>query len=78
MPDQNSLEIWTVCFSPADYPRQFTARRSIVKSGGFTVLTDELIVKPTLGAVRAELLVKGLVRIARHEGDDPVIVETWI
>ena len=66
------MNIWTVYYSPADYPGKFVARRWILDMPTTDVLVDD-----TLPALR-ERLPPGLYRMNRNPQDDPVIIETWI
>ena len=67
------VTIWTVYDHPRDYPREFVARKWVGDQA-----TPEIICAHTLGALRASMQAKGLYRLARHDSDDPVIVETWL
>jgi hypothetical protein len=72
------LFTWTIYDHPKDYPDHFVARKwSIGTKPGEPEATDEVIVRPTLDEVRA-LLPPALYCVARNEGDDPVVVETWL
>jgi len=74
----SNLEMWTIYDHPKDYPDHFVARKWLIGSKRTRPeATDELIVRSTLNEVRS-LLPPGLYCLARNEGDDPVIVETWL
>lgn len=77
---RDSLSIWTVYQKPLDYPGQFVARRweSLVENGApVSRATADVLVAPDLDGLRAQLPA-GLVRLERQQGDDPVIVESWV
>lgn len=67
------FSLWTVYERPSDFPNSFVARR-------FTLAgpTDDLIIGPTLDALRQRLAACGLYMIPRSPDDDPVIVESWL
>ena len=67
------LEIWVVTANPKDYPGCFVARKWVGKRP-----SDEFIVTAKLNPLRRQLEERGLVKLMRMEGDDPVIVETWL
>lgn len=69
---QDASTIWVIYDQPQGYPAQFVARRWV----GLTPTIDVLVAED-LGALR-KMLPPGLFPMSRHEGDDPVIVETWI
>lgn len=76
------LATYTIYERPKDFPRSFVVRRWTMRSGVADPTPDlePLIIAPTLDTARAalELRVPGLFCLTREEGDDPVIVETWI
>lgn len=67
-----SFEIWTVYDHPADWPDWFVARKWVLDTP-----TGEVKLARSLDGVR-RMLPRGLVRMGRFEGDDPVIVEIWL
>jgi len=69
----SDLCIWTITENPSDFPGKFVARRHVVGMGA----TCDCHVADSLEGVRA-LLPAGLIMLPREEGDDPVIVESWI
>lgn len=73
----DALSMWTVYDRPHDFPHCFVARRFELV-GGNAHATQDTIIGPTLEAVRQRLDAMGLHCITRSEGDDPVIVETWL
>ena len=70
---QHHLSIWTVYDHPSDFPNNYVARRF----DGETP-TGDIMVCPELEQIREQLRSLGLVQIARMDGDDPKILETWI
>lgn len=70
------LAIWTVYQRPSDYPEGFVARMHVVSQGKVGP-TNAAVFADTLKGVR-ELLPPGLIQMARHEQDEPQIVETWM
>lgn len=76
-PPNDKLSIWTVCWSPSDYPGKFTARLHYVGAGG-TWPTTELIVADSYAVIRKAMDDKFLHRMGRHPDDDPCIVECWL
>lgn len=69
--------MWAVYERPADYPESFVARRWRV-AGGAGIPTADVMVAPTLAAIREELERRGLVPLPRSEMDPPQVIETWI
>jgi len=73
------MSVWTVYDHPTDFPNNYVARRFEISEGGELKATDSIIISPDLETLRRVLLVEtGLTCLARMEGDDPKIVETWI
>jgi hypothetical protein len=73
-----SLAMWTVYKHPRDYPDKFVARRFDVDGDG-PKPSASIIIAPDLDQLR-DILERDLhlVCLSRNEGDDPVIVETWL
>ena len=67
------LEIWVVTANPKDFPGCFVARKWVGERP-----SDEIIVSRKLNPLRRQLEERGLVKLMPMEGDDPVIVETWL
>ena len=70
------FHVWVIYDRPKDYPDGHIARL-------WTVTKDEIkateeTVTGTLEHMRQVFAAKGLVHLDRMEGDDPIIVETWI
>jgi hypothetical protein len=78
MIDSAVLPMWTIYNHPKDYPKSFVARLWYVGAGGSPIPTDQVIVFPTLEAIRDRMRAQGLTRLMRNENDDPVIIETWL
>lgn len=77
-PEWAKLVTYTVYFSPVDFHGKYVVRRWYAKKGEPVPVAD---VVPRLaddynGVLR--LIPAGLLRTARHEQDDPSILETWL
>lgn len=72
----DALVIWTVYERPKDFPESYVARLWEVTADG--PKATENVVIGSLEDVRATLRDMHLTRLARADGDDPVILETWI
>lgn len=70
-----SLEVWTVYFSPKDAPGRFVARRFDIQDG-VVRRTSIAFHAATLEGVRLGIP-RGLYRTVRAPGDEPHIVEVW-
>ncbi|MCK1742157.1 hypothetical protein IVA80_15135 [Bradyrhizobium sp. 139] len=68
-----TIETWTIYDHPRDWPNHFVARRFEGETP-----TPEVLYSTDLDQLRMALLGRGLVPFARHQQDDPVIVETWL
>lgn len=71
------LNMWVVYDHPKDFPFGYMARRWEIRAGQ-SEPTDETMASTMLGEIRARLEQKGLAKLARNEGDDPCILETWL
>lgn len=61
---------------PKDYPDAYVAR---VWEGARNLPTNTLIKRETLQEIRKDIKAAGFtIRLTRTEGEDPVIVETWL
>jgi hypothetical protein len=76
--ERGNLSIWTVYSHPKDFPHSYVARRFEVGGGEPEPVATGDIVQGELSMIRASFVCCGLVCLARNEGDDPVIVESWI
>ena len=74
----DKLAMWTIYDHPSDYPNNFVARKFVIGDGSEPVITKEMMVCPSLTAIREMLAELGLSCITRSEDDDPKIVETWL
>jgi len=73
-----SLAMWTVYKHPKDYPNNYVARRFDVDADG-PKASNSVIIMDDLDDLRDILAFQmHLVCLSRNEGDDPVIVETWL
>ena len=66
--DDKKLVIWTIYWSPSDYPGEFVARAHVVGKGGEIDGTKYIKRGQTLQAIH-EQLPAGLIRFPRHDGD---------
>lgn len=74
----DALDTFTIYHRPLDLPGvEYAVRRLTVVRGTGVVARELLGTFATLDEAR-EAVPPGLMRIPRAEGDDPVIVETWL
>tara|TARA_R110000868_G_scaffold118062_9_gene313341 strand:- start:2909 stop:3136 length:228 start_codon:yes stop_codon:yes gene_type:complete len=73
----STLDIWTITQNPSDHPGKFVARKHVIRAGE-TAVTEDHHIADTLEEVRQMLPRRGLIRLPRARGDDPVIVESWL
>jgi hypothetical protein len=72
------MSMWTIYFNPRDFPGKYVARRhDIFRGDRGPAASSEYFVADSLGAIRDKLPM-GLVCLSRSDGDDPVILETWL
>lgn len=76
--EASGLEVWVVYDHPSDFPDFYVARKQVALNDGKIYSTSSVLASPDLGAIRQTLTNMGLACIARSEGDDPVIVESWL
>ena len=76
MPDTD-MPIWVVYDHPKDYPHVFVARRWLVGKRGQRT-TDIILIDDDIGRLRLALEGRGLIKLDRMPGDDPVVMETWV
>jgi len=78
----DSVSMWVIYDHPKDYPKNFVARRWVVAGTGVgkPCPTQDEKLADTLHELRESLRSQhpGLTVIPRDQGDDPVIVESWI
>ena len=67
------LAIWVVYDHPSNWPDWYVARCWKGETP-----TGDMMLNRDLDDLRDALEQKGLVHLDRMEGDDPVILETWI
>jgi hypothetical protein len=73
-----ALAMWTVYDHPTDYPDSFVARRFDVDGNGAKP-SESIIIHSDLNKLRDMLCFElRLTCLARSEGDDPKIIETWL
>lgn len=72
------LALWTVTDHPSDFPDHYVARRSEILAGGAHRTTEVTLMDPDLEVLRGALRARGLFRLERMPGDDPVILEVWL
>jgi len=75
------LEMFTVYQNTSDFPGWFVVRRSVVTAEGATMDPEPFMLGRSLNDCRGAIMdarPQGLVCMHRAEGDDPVIVETWL
>ena len=76
-PGQDTLSMWTIYDHPKDYPDTYVARRWEVGPTG-AMATRVLMTSEDLGWLREQMEDMGLTCLARVDGDDSKIVETWL
>lgn len=72
------LWIWVIYDHPSDFPDMYVARAQRILADGSLEVDGTAFASPKLEDLRAYMEAKHLVRMARHDEDDPVILETWI
>jgi len=77
---RDALMYYVITKNPSDYPGKHVVRTWLQRGRQVTAEQGPRAVVDTLEAARAALPNggAGLFRIARHQQDDPVIVETWL
>ncbi len=79
MTDQaEPLVMFVIYDHPKDMPDFFVARRWFVLKGKEEPIADGLVFYAEELAALREMLPPGLVMLARCDGDDPTILETWL
>lgn len=75
----SDMQMWTVYDHPLDYPNEYVARLWLSIPGQpDPVWTAHTVACVELERLREFMTECGLTRIPRSEGDDPVIIETWM
>lgn len=72
------LVMWTIYDHPRDHPDLFVARAYLIGEGPEPVPSNEGIAHRELEPLRQQMRDWGLTCLPRNEGDDPMIVETWL
>jgi hypothetical protein len=67
------LSIWVVYDHPSDFPDHYVARLWEGETP-----TSVVLIHRDLERLRERLERLGLVHLDRMEGDDPVVLETWL
>lgn len=67
-----ALHLWTIYYSPSDYPHMYVARRWELDQP-----TKDVKTAHTLPEIR-KMIPQGMHRLPASPFDDPCIVETWI
>jgi hypothetical protein len=79
MPEsRNILPMWVVYDHPKDWPEFYVARKWMTGGSPDGTPTDHVIMDRDLENLRRTLWRLHLVKLDRMEGDNPVILETWI
>jgi hypothetical protein len=65
--------LWTVYERPRDFPNSCVARKWIGENP-----TPQILIAPSVEALRVIFRGAGLACIPRQEGDEPHIVEIWL
>lgn len=73
-----ALNIWTVYDHPTDFPDNYVVRRAETLTAPEPILTGDILLFTDLEVLRETMLTCGLVCLTRNDGDDPVILETWL
>jgi hypothetical protein len=71
------LSIWTIYDHPRDYPEGFIARRWAIANGQ-NFMTSDTFKADNLETLRRHFEGRALFRMPRQDGDDRVIVESWL
>lgn len=77
MNEGDTLKMWTVYNHPSDFPNSYVARLFRIGAGQ-AIATATVLLSDDLELLRKDLASAGLVRLSRAEGDDSVILETWL
>lgn len=75
--DRRILTSWVIYFNTSDYPGKYVGRLHTCEAGTVTP-TAHHRVSGTLEEARKHVPRQNDFCMQRKEGDDPVIVETWI
>jgi hypothetical protein len=73
--ERGDLLVWTITARTKDYPEKFAARPHSTRPQ--PMAHKLVLLADSLDGVRV-MLPHGLTLLARHQDDDPVIIETWL
>jgi len=76
-PDEAVLCGWTIYHRPSDFPHHYAVRMWVVTDDGQPLMYGFAAICDTLEEAR-EQIPAGCYCVGREEGDDPVIVESWL
>lgn len=71
------LEMWTIYDHPRDAPEFSVARKWLILPG-CPIWTDVTMMEDDVETLRKYFITAGRHCLPREDGDDPVIVESWI
>lgn len=84
-PEADSLRVYVVFDNPHDLPGHIVVRAFLPQRDGRVLAEDRFVAwliredrEAALEAARTWCAARGLMRLERHPGDDPKIVETWL
>jgi hypothetical protein len=77
MIEGNKLWMFVIYDHPRDYPDEFVCRRCYPEKGRVIYELELFARGPTIESIR-DKIPPGQVCFRRSDGDDPVIVETWL
>jgi hypothetical protein len=72
------MNTYAIYYNPTDYPGFYVCRRWASSAAGIVPDPEPLMMCQDIERIRELLGYMGLVRLMPAEGDDPVIVETWL
>lgn len=71
------MSMWSLYDHPSDFPNSYIARRWEIRGDGHFP-TGDMLISADLEGLENQLERMGLVKLMRMEGDDPVIMSTWL
>lgn len=71
------MDLYVIYLNPSDFPGRVLVRKYLCNGDGVSI-ASVVDFFPSVSEAREALSKKGLIRISRHTGDDPVIVERWV
>ena len=78
MRERDILPMWTVYAKPKDFPDGFIARCFETCGGPPDPVPTGYVITGPLDLIRESMQRCGMHCMTRNEGDDPVVVETWL